>query len=346
MRTTLAVLVALGAVVSVGALLFLTSAAAPASGVRPPAGVYEEDEVAANGVVEGARPEVALRPEVAGTLARLAVRENHQVAPGAVLAELRNDAQKAHLALAQAELDQARAQLERLQNGERPERRKALAAVASARQASYLQTKAEYDRARQLETSRGVSQEQLEAAYYKMLRAKAEWQEAKAEHALAEAPARADEVKAAKAKVAAEKAHVELARAELAKTVLRAPCGGCILQVYAEPGEAVGPASAQPVLLLANLSRRRVRAFVEELDVAKVRVGQPARVTADGLAGKEFGGTVAVVLPRMGKRAPQSDAPGEYKDVYFREVLIELDHADPLPTNLRVHVRIRAEPAK
>jgi multidrug resistance efflux pump len=100
------------------------------------------------------------------------------------------------------------------------------------------------------------------------------------------------------------------------------------------------------VLLLADLSRRRVRAFVEELDVAKVRVGQKARVTADGLAGQEFAGTVAVVLPRMGKRAPQSDAPGEYKDVYFREVLIELDHAQKLPTNLRVHVRIHTPPRK
>src|SRR5262249_37399807 len=138
------------------------------------------------------------------------------------------------------------------------------------------------------------SQEQAEAAYYKMLRAKAEWQEAKAEHALAEAPARADEGKAARAKVAAAQAQRALARAGLAKTVLRAPCGGCVLQVYAEPGEAVGPASAQPVFLLADLSRRRVRAFVEELDVAKVRVGQKARVTADGLAGKEFAGTVAV----------------------------------------------------
>jgi hypothetical protein len=46
----------------------------------------------------------------------------------------------------------------------------------------------------------------------------------------------------------------------------------------------------------------------------------------------------------MGKRAPQSDAPGEYKDVYFREVLIALDRADTLPTNLRVHVRIRTVP--
>jgi hypothetical protein len=51
---------------------------------------------------------------------------------------------------------------------------------------------------------------------------------------------------------------------------------------------------------------------------------------------------VAVVVPRMGKRAPQSDAPNEMKDLYFREVLIDLDAGTELPTNLRVQVRIQA----
>jgi multidrug resistance efflux pump len=324
--------------------MFLHSAVQPAAGPRLPAS--GESEVAANGVVEGARPEIALRPEVAGTLATLTVRENQEVTRGAVLAELRNEAPKAHVALARAELDQAQAQLERLQNGERAERRRSLAAAANAKDAAYQQAKAEYDRAKLLGSNRGISQEQLEGAYFKTLRARAEWQEAKAEHALAEAPPRPDDVKAARAKVAAAAAQLELARAELAKTVLRAPCGGRVLQVYAEPGEAAGPASAQPVLLLADLSKRRLRAFVEELDVAKVQVGQQAQVSADGLPGKEYRGTVAVVLPRMGKRAPQSDAPGEYKDVYFREVLLDLDRADDLPTNLRVHVRFQTPPKK
>jgi hypothetical protein len=45
----------------------------------------------------------------------------------------------------------------------------------------------------------------------------------------------------------------------------------------------------------------------------------------------------------MGKRAPQSDAPGEYKDVYYREVLIDLDAGVELPTNLLVRVRIATD---
>ena len=91
---------------------------------------------------------------------------------------------------------------------------------------------------------------------------------------------------------------------------------------------------------MADLSHRRVRAFIEELDAGRIRTGQRAVVTADGYPGQEYAGTVAVVIPRMGKRAPQTDQANEYKDMYFREVLIDLDSSADLPVNLRVQVRI------
>jgi hypothetical protein len=44
----------------------------------------------------------------------------------------------------------------------------------------------------------------------------------------------------------------------------------------------------------------------------------------------------------MGKRSPQTDTPGEYRDLYFREVLIDLDGDQDVATNLRVRVAIDA----
>jgi HlyD family secretion protein len=137
-------------------------------------------------------------------------------------------------------------------------------------------------------------------------------------------------------------AKLHSAEAELAKTRLLAPSAGRVLQLFAEPGEMASPTSHQPVLIMADLSKRRVRAFVEEMDVERVETGGEAAVTADGLPGRTFSGKVAVALTRMGKRAPQSDAPNELKDLYFREVLIDLDAGEELPMNLRVQVRIQA----
>jgi multidrug resistance efflux pump len=114
-----------------------------------------------------------------------------------------------------------------------------------------------------------------------------------------------------------------------------------VLDIYDEPGSQVGPTSRQPILAFADVSRRRVRAFVEELDALRIKEGQKAVVTIDGLPGKEFAGKVsAAVLLRMDQAAPRSDAPGEYQDIYHRPVLIDLDGGTELPLNLRVKVTI------
>ncbi|HZT82194.1 MAG TPA: HlyD family efflux transporter periplasmic adaptor subunit, partial [Gemmataceae bacterium] len=270
------------------------------------------------------------------------VRENQDVRAGDLLAELQNDTQKHQVALAEADLALAKAQLDFVRNGERKEKRQAAAAEADGKHVRWKEAQASYRRA--LQSGRGASPEAVDSAYYQMLKAEAEWKEAKARADLLEAPARADEIAQAEARVRAAEARLKLAKDELAKTRLVAPCDGRVLQVFAEPGELAGPATAQPVLVLADLSKRRVRAFVEELDATRVREGQQVVITADALPGHELTGRVSVVVPRMGRRAPQSDAPGEYKDVHFREVLIDLDAAEDLPVNLRVQVRIRSEP--
>jgi multidrug resistance efflux pump len=307
---------------------------------EPKAEAFHPDRVAADGVVEGARPEVAIRAELTGTLAAVHVHESQDVTRGTLLAELNSGHASQRVALAAAELARARAQLELLRSGERAERRKAAAAVEAGKEAVFQQAKVDWERSRKLAEQRNASREELDRAYFTMLRTRAEWDEAAAAHALVEAPPRPEEVAIAEGNVAAAEARLHQAEAELAQTRLVAPSNGRILQIFAEPGEQAGPTVTQPVLLMADLSKRRVRAFVEELDAARVATGQRAEITANGLPGRSFFGTVTLVMPRMGRRGPQSDAPGEYKDLYFRETLIELDDGEELPLNLRVEVRI------
>jgi len=299
--------------------------------------------VAANGVVEGARPEISLRSEVVGTIAVLHARENQDVKRGDVLVELDNELQKQHVARGRAEVDIAQAELDRLRNGERDEKRQALKAVENSKQVVFQQAESELNRVKRLAQKSSASSEQLETAQFKVLQTKADCEQAAAERAMIEAPARADEVAAAQGRVASASARLRIAEAELAKTRMLAPSDGRVVQTFSEPGELAGPTSAQPILILTDLSKHRVRAFVEELDIAKVWEGEKAVVTADGFPGKEFLGKVSLVVSRMGKRSTQSDAPGEYKDVYYREVMIDLEHGSELPTNLRVQVRIDIE---
>jgi HlyD family secretion protein len=342
MKKTWAVVVVLLTLVGIGGHLALRTPGEPESGYRQQAPTHWPDCVTANGVVEGAQPEVALWPEITGTITAIYFRENQQVTRGSVLVELSNATHKEQVALAQAEVTIAQAERDRVHNGERLEKRRALAALENARRALFLEAKANWERSQQLiKNQAAVTREKLDRDHFRMLEAQAELEQAAAERALVEAPARADELAAAEGRLTAAQVRVRLAQAELAKTRLVAPCDGCILRVYAEPGELAGPMRNKPILLLADLSKRRVRAFIEELDAARVRLGQSAVVTVDGIPDRKFAGTVAVVMPRMGKRAVQTDVPEEYKDLYFREVLLDLALDLDLTPNVRAKVRIQ-----
>ncbi|MGE3809118.1 MAG: efflux RND transporter periplasmic adaptor subunit [Gemmataceae bacterium] len=151
-------------------------------------------------------------------------------------------------------------------------------------------------------------------------------------------------MKSAQGRLASARASAQLARARLDQTYIKAPRAGRVLTVEAEVGQQAGPATHKPLVIFADLSRRRVRAFVEELDAFKVQPGLPARITIDGLPDKEYTGTVAVVVPRMGDDSVRSNVPGEYRDLYYREVLIDIEKGEDLPTNLRVRAWIDTKP--
>ena len=75
---------------------------------------------------------------------------------------------------------------------------------------------------------------------------------------------------------------VNVARAELAATAaaigkltIRAPISGTVLQVNAKPGELAGPSSAQPLLVIGDVSALRVRVELEERDFGEIKIGQP-----------------------------------------------------------------------
>jgi RND family efflux transporter MFP subunit len=268
----------------------ITGKAGPAGG--EPSGTVQSHWISANGMSEGAREELALRSEIAGTLKTISVRTGDPVRAGQLLAVLENATQQAQATVARADLQAAAAQLD--------------------------QCGADVERSRRLLGKNADSRENYERAVLQLKLAQARLQQAQG--------------------------RLDVAQADLAKTELRAPWDGQVLRVFDEPGAQVGPASARPILLLADVSRRRVRAFVEELDALHVRVGQRALIMVDGLPSTEFSGRVREVWLRMDRDAPRSDTPGEYQDVYHRLVLIDLENGSELPLNLRVNVRIDIRP--
>ena len=80
----------------------------------------------------------------------------------------------------------------------------------------------------------------------------------------------------------------------------------------------------------------RARAEVDETDVARVRVGQPAYVTAGAYGSRRFSGRVVRVGNLLGRKNVRTERPSERVDTKILETLIELDSGRQLPAGLRV----------
>ena len=77
--------------------------------------------------------------------------------------------------------------------------------------------------------------------------------------------------------------------------VLRSPVGGTVLERGVVEGQYVG--ADTPLLTVADLSRVWVMMDVYEMDIARVRVGDVARFTADAYPGRTFDGRVQFIYP-------------------------------------------------
>ncbi len=157
-----------------------------------------------------------------------------------------------------------------------------------------------------------------------------------ARFALISAPPRPEDVAIATANLAAAKAQVADLDAKIEKTRMRSPINGIVLKRYKEPGETVSELPPTLVAIVGDVSQLRVRAEIDEADIAGVHVGQHVTVTADAFGQRRFSGTVVKIGSRLGPKYIRTDAPGERFDTKVLEAMVALDGHPPLPMGLRV----------
>lgn len=104
-------------------------------------------------------------------------------------------------------------------------------------------------------------------------------------------------VDGARAEVALARARVSEAETELAKTTIRSPISGVVLNRAAEPGQIVAASLNAPVLftLAEDLARMELRVDVDEADIGRVAVGNEATFTVDAFPGRTFPAVITTV---------------------------------------------------
>ena len=250
-----------------------------------------QGRIEASGTVEATEADLGF--QAGGRVLEVNFREGDVVPAGAVVARLDAAEAQARLGQAQAGLAAARAMLEQLERGSRPEELEQARAAASAARDRLDDIRRSLERTKKLYEGGAASREQYDQATTAAQVAAAQNDQAQQALRLVQAGPRTEQIQAQRAVVRQGEAAVSQAQAALDNATIRAPFAGVVTVRHREPGEAVSP--GLPVVTLLNPADRWVRIYVREDEVGRVSLGQKATITSDSDPSKRYQGRVSYV---------------------------------------------------
>jgi len=338
----------------------------------------QQVKVVALGRVEPSSRVLDVAASDAGRIERLEVKKGDRVEAGQVLAYLdMYDVRRAERDLAASQLAEARAQLKaetELGNSQVQEATTRIGqidgpqqAAIAAQQAAVESLEAELNvakidlaRFQQLNQSGAISRQELDSQQATVERLRADLANATDTKKRLE-QARLSDMRNAEAQVASARAtttrsqvaskvdsaaqSLALAEAQLARTIIRAPRAGQVLDIFAYPGESVS-ASEGPILALGDTRQMVVVAEVYETDIGLVQLGQPVSISSrNGAFSETLTGTVSEIGLEIAKNDVLDDDPAANADARVVEVRVKVDQGEAVAalTNLQVDVAIDIE---
>jgi len=274
------------------------------------------------------------------------------------------------VALRKAEVRAAKAQLDQLLAGSRPQEiQEARAAVADAK-AQNDQAKADWDRAQDLFKNDDISRQQYDQYRARLDSTGALLRQAEERLALVVEGPRKEDIEAARAQVARAEAavqvseanqlelkrreqdleahHADVARAraqvamtdtQINDTVVVSPVDGVVLVKSAEVGEVL--AAGTTVVTIGDIDRPWLRAYVNETDLGRVKLGQSASLSTDSFPGKKYPGHVSFISSEAEFTPKQIQTREERVKLVYR-IKIDVDNRDrELKLNMPVDAEIQ-----
>jgi HlyD family secretion protein len=254
-----------------------------------------------------------------------------------------------------ADLDYYQARWQELKNGARPQEIEEAKAAVDSAQSEFDRSKRDWDRAQTLYKNDDIStaqydqyrsrwesgvaalkqikerqalvlagprQEQVEAAAAQVQRARAAIR--LAETNSLEIKRREQELPMRRAEIARAKANLALIDSQLADTVAVSPVDGVVLVKSAEPGEVL--AAGSTVVAIGNLNHPWLRAYINEPDKGKVKLGMKVQVTTDSYPGKIYKGVLSFISAEAEFTPKQIQTQEERVKLVYR---IKIDMENP-----------------
>jgi len=245
--------------------------------------------VVATGKVEPIT-KVEIKSKASGIVKKLLVDAGDRVKRGQVLAELDKEEIEAHVAQAKAQEEAAEASLRATEaDMER--------AKVDAEGPDVPTLKRAYERAQGMAKEGVVSVSALDDAQRAYELAVNKQNVAKAQLQVLHA-----KIGQAQAQVAQDRANLKQLEEQYSYTTVESPIDGVVLSRDVEVGDAVSSilvlgSSATLIMTLGDISEVYVKGKVDESDIGKVYLGQPARIKVESFKDKTFNGKVTKISP-------------------------------------------------
>ena len=253
---------------------------------------------------------VEIKSKASGIVKRLLVDAGDTVKAGQILAELDKEQIEARVRETRAALEAAEANLRAAEADMERAKVDAVGPDVPLLQRAYERAKSMAGEGVVSQSALDDAQRAYELAVNKRDMARAQLITSKAKMAQA------------KAQVAQQRANVDNSEEEYRYTTIVAPINGIVLSRDVEVGDAVSSilvlgSSATLVMTLGDTKEVYVKGKVDESDIGKVFLGQPARIKVESFKDKTFNGKVTKISP-MG---------AEKDNVTTFEVRVSIDNA-------------------
>lgn len=300
--------------------------------------------VAAQGKVETLPGRhVAVSSEMAARIARSFVEEGDRIEQGTLLAQLESGDIEAKLKEAETDRAVAEAKRKEIAAGSRGEEIARAAARLEAALSERALAEATLLRSRNLYEEGMITKASLDEKETALQTASARVREADEERRLLEAGPRPETLALQEEMVRRAGAAVQYYRELLRKTTLRAPISGKVIHKYLEEGEMADPDKG-PVLTIADPEQIRVNAEVDETDIGKIAVGDPAEITSDAYPGTVFKGKVEEISDEVGAREVRPNNPAVNLGIKVIQVKVAFSEKTPFKIGMTVDVKITPNP--
>jgi HlyD family secretion protein len=260
---------------------------------------------------------------------------------GQVIARLDTTETMARRRQALAQVAAARAQLDLMESGSRPEEIAHAQAAEGGAASRAADAQRHVERAWTLFEAGAISLQEYEGTRTAAEVAESQWRQAREQLELVRKGPRTEEVVVSRARLAQAEAAVAEIDAAIENAIVRAPFEGVVTVRHRTAGEIAAP--GLPAVTLLDNEERWVRIYIPENRLAAVRLGTPAVITTDTWADKEYRGAVSFIASEA-EFTPRSVQTREerVKLVYSAKVRIDddptLDLKPGMPADVRLEV--------